>query len=383
MMPNGNTGFNASSQGFPSTSGFSASQNFNTNNSSGVNNGGYGGMGQMFSPGQKDWKLGVFVQNTEAGSVITQVAPGGAGQKAGMQPNDIIVAVGGSRIGAFDNRIIELADEIRKSTDTMGRVSLLVYSSRLRTINPLRVSMNSTSSSLIGQVATRDNVRLPMGAALTVELQNVSRPFYVIAGGKSVTGADGFGPYSFEIHFDPRYVDTSARDQYQLTATISVGNQLLYVSSQPILVDINNLGQPFNLMLESSNSGQFPNSGVINYPTNNPVNVVSAGYPANIGANALSDLFIQLLGRGPSVREVVAWQSYLQQGNSIMDLKAKLMSSPGFRDRFNSEAAYIQQLVFALTNRSPDQTEISFWTARLRATGSPESVIYEILAKNR
>jgi len=111
--------------------------------------------------------------------------------------------------------------------------------------------------------------------------------------------------------------------------------------------------------------------------------LVNAGYPGTFGPNALNELFLQLLGRAPSAREVVAWQSYLQQGNSINDLKVKLMSSAQFRERFSNEATYVQQLITSLMNRAPNQQELAYWMTRMQATGSPEMVINEILAKNR
>ena len=390
-MPGGSPNYNPSAPGFPSNTGFPSTPYstppFNPSNPGGVNAGGYGGaggygVGPMIAPALKDWKLGVYVQNTDAGAIITQVAQGSAGQQVGLQPNDIIVAVGGSRVGSFDNRIIELADEIRKNTDATGRVSLLVFNARQRSIASLTVSMNSTSSTLTGAIAIRDRSLLPYGSTLTVLLQNVSKPYYEIAGGKSVTRADGFGPYGFELHFDPRYVDP--RDQYQLSASISLGNQLTYGLPQPIPVDINQLGQSLNLTLEQALGGQsFGNQSQPGAPTAGQGNVVNVGYPGTLAPNALNDLFFQLLGRAPSTSEVVAWQAYLQQGNSINDLKVKLMSNYQFRARFPNDAAYVQQLVTSLTNRAPSQLELTYWMTRLQATGSPETVINEILAKNR
>lgn len=333
----------------------------------------------MYAPARKDWKLGVYVQNTDAGAVITQVAPGSAGQQAGLQPNDIIAAVGGSRIGNFDNRIIELADEIRRNTDAYGRVSLLVFNSRLRSLSSLAVSMNSTSSTLTGVVATRDRASLPYGSILNVELQNVSKPYYVIAGGKSTTRAEGNGPFGFEIHFDPRYIDS--RDQYQVTASILLGNQLIYGLPQPILVDVNNLGTQMNVVLEQATGGlafSNPNTSV-----GNPVDVAKVGYPGSFGPAQLNELFMQVLNRVPSTREVVAWQSYLSQGNSPNDLKVKLISSSQFRDRFyNNDGAYIERVIFALKNRTASQQEVSYWVSRLQQTGSAELIANEILQKN-
>ncbi len=380
---NNGSNFNTQTPGFPSTSGVSNTTSAPpydpSFNGASYGASGFANSGSMYAPARKDWKLGVYVQNTETGAVIQQIAPGSAGQAAGLQPNDIIVAVGGARIGNFDNRIVDLADEIRRSTDAYGRVSLLVLNSRSRSLAALAVSMNSTSSTLTGVVVTRDRASLPYGSILNVELQNVSKPYYVIAGGKSATRAEGNGPFGFEIHFDPRYIDT--RDRYQLIASISVGNQIMYGIQQPIPVDVNNLGQPLNLVLEQASGGlafSNPNNSV-----SNPVNVVNVGYPASFGPAQLNELFMQVLNRQPSAREVVAWQQYLSQGNSPNDLKVKLLSSSQYRERFAfNDAAYIDRMIQVLKNRPSNQQEVAYFTGRLQQTGFAEQVANEILLKN-
>jgi hypothetical protein len=79
----------------------------------------------------------------------------------------------------------------------------------------------------------------------------------------------------------------------------------------------------------------------------------------------------------------LAWNSYLQGGNSINDVAAKLLASPQYRDRFSNESAYFQQVIQLTSNRVPSQQELSFWLTRLQATGSPEVVVGEILKKNQ
>ncbi|MCY2984550.1 MAG: YbaY family lipoprotein [Planctomycetota bacterium] len=388
---NGDPSLNTQVPGFPSTSGFPSTTGAPASGApitrsydpslpgASYGSSGFGNSASMYAPARKDWKLGVYVQNTDAGAVITQIAPGSAAQAAGLQPNDIIVAVSGARLGNFDNRIIEIADEIRKSTDAYGRVSLLVFNSRLRSLAALAVSMNSTSSTLTGVVATRDRVSLPPGSILNVELKNVSKPYYVIAGGKASSRAEGNGPFGFEINFDPRYIEP--RDQYQLTASISVGNQIMYVLPQPIRVDVNNLGPALSLVLEQASGGlAFSNP---NNSAGNPVNVVNVGYPASFGPAQLNELFMQVLNRPPSQREVVAWQEYLSQGNSPNDLKVKLISSSQFRERFGyNDAAYIDRMIQLLKNRPSNQQEVAYWITRLQQTGSAEQVANEILLKN-
>ncbi len=364
--------------GFPSASGALGSTGFPSNVGSPVNT----GFGPSPVANRKDWKLGVYVQNTDVGAVVTQVAPGSAGQQSGIEPQDIIIAVGGNRIGNFDNRIVELADEIRQNTDPAGRATLLILASRQRVLKSLPVVMSSSSSTLTGLVTTRDRAQLPYGAMLTVQLQNVSKPYYEIAGGKSVTRADGLAPFSFELNLDPRYL--SQQDQYQVSASIFSGNQELYRLPQPIAFNLSSLGQTINITLERSSG--LPPLGTTN-PGNTIAgssgNTINAGYPGTIDSNAMTQLFLQLLGRAPSTREVLAWQAYLQQGNSIDDLKIKLLSSSQFRERFANDSAYVQQLVTSVMNRTPNQQELAFWMGRLQSTGSPETVIGEMLLKSR
>lgn len=364
--------------GFPSTSGVPNNNGFPSNAGSSVNT----GYGPPPVANRKDWKLGVYVQNTDVGAVVTQVAPGSAGQQSGIEPQDVIIAVGGNRIGNFDNRIVELADEIRQNTDPTGRASLLILASRQRVLKSLPVVMSSSSSTLNGSVTTRDRAQLPYGAMLTVQVQNVSKPYYEIAGGKSVTRADGPGPFSFELNLDPRYL--SPQDQYQISASIFSGNQELYRLPQPIAFNLSSLGQAINITLERTSG--LPPPGTTN-PGNTTAgssgNAINAGYPGTIDSNAMTQLFLQLLGRAPSTREVLAWQAYLQQGNSIDDLKIKLLSSSQFRERFSNDSAYVQQLVTSVMNRPPNQQELAFWMGRLQSTGSPETVIGEMLLKSR
>ena len=356
-----------SNTGFPSNVGYPATM----------------GYGPSLVANRKDWKLGVYVQSTDVGAVVTQVTPGSAGQQSGIEPNDVIVAVGGNRIGSFDNRIVDLANEIRQNTDPMGRVSLLVLDSRQRVLKAIPVVMSSASSTLTGSVVTRDRMQLPYGTMLTVQIQNVSKPYYEIAGGKSVTRADGFGPFTFELNLDPRYL--SPQDQYQVSASINSGNQELYRLPQPIAFNLGSLGQAINLTLDRSNG--LPPSGNTIPGNTSPISsgnvIINAGYPSTLDSNAMTQLFLQLLGRAPSTREVLAWQAYLQQGNSIDDLKIKLLSSSQFRERFGSDSAYVQQLITSVMNRTPNQQELAFWMGRLQATGSPEKVIGEMLMKSR
>jgi uncharacterized lipoprotein YbaY len=335
----------------------------------------------------KNWKLGVYVRNFDVGALVQQVDAGSAAQAAGIVVGDIIVAVSGTRIGEFDGRVVDIADELRRSVDPYGRVSMVIMDSRNKALRATVVTMNSTSSSMNGTVSLSDRAFLPAGSILTVQLQNASKPYFEIAGGKSVLRAEGAGPFAFDLNFDPRYIDN--RDQYQLSAFVTANNQIMYSMRQPILVAANSLNQAFNLVVDRGNF--VPSSSSVSSIAGLPqppgtISAASPGYTNLPGATdtaALNQLFVSVLGRPASSREIIAWQSFLQQGNTLNDVTIKLMTSSQYRERFTSDAAYLQQVLQTLTGRAPTQSELTYWTTRMQAVGSPERVIAEIMAQRR
>ncbi len=62
---------------------------------------------------------------------------------------------------------------------------------------------------------------------MRVELKNVSRPYQQIAGGTTIQTITGYGPFRYDLYFDPSYVDS--RDRYQLVGSVtnSFGQTLL------------------------------------------------------------------------------------------------------------------------------------------------------------
>lgn len=321
-----------------------------------------------FGSGRRDWKLGVNIQNTESGALVTAVAPNSPAQQANISPGDVIVAVGASRLGIVDGRIVELADELRKFADNYGRISVLLFDSRSRTLRSANATLSSNASSITGVIALRDGQILPTGSTLILELRNATQPIFEVAGGKSSTQIQGIGPYPFELNVDPRYI--SPTDQYELMAAIFLGNQQLYSLTQPVRLNAGNMNQPLSMTLE-----RF--SGVVSSGSS-----VSAAYPNMGGTDQITQLFLQTIGKPPTTAELLGWQSYLNQGRSIDELRFALLSSNKYRERFRGDdGVYLQNLIRELTNRTPSQQELSYWIGRLQATGSTSDVAKEIMAR--
>ena len=349
-------------------------------------------------PTTKQWKLGVVVRNTDLGAIVQTVEPNSAAQTAGIIPGDSIIAVSGTRIGEFDGRVVDIGEEIKRYVDSLGRVPLLIQDSRTRALRASVVTLTSTATALSGSVSLADRGSLPLGSVLTVQLQNLTRPFYEVAGGKTVLKAEGTGPFRFDLFIDPRYLTPS--DQYQLTAFVSSNNQVVYNLRQPVLVPVQGLNQLYNLALERPYSpppasvATTPNSFPANSFTANSFNPAGAGVvtaslpaatslPGQVSTDALNQVFVSLLGRQPSSRELIAWQDYMQQGHTLNEVAAKIMASPQFRERYATDQAYVQQVIQTLTGKLATSNDVNYWVGRMTALGSPEKMIAELTAQKK
>ena len=354
-------------------------------------------------PTTKQWKLGVVVRNTDLGAIVQTVEPNSAAQTAGIIPGDSIIAVSGTRIGEFDGRVVDIGEEIKRYVDSLGRVPLLIQDSRTRALRASVVTLTSTATALSGSVSLADRGSLPLGSVLTVQLQNLTRPFYEVAGGKTVLKAEGTGPFRFDLFIDPRYLTPS--DQYQLTAFVSSNNQVVYNLRQPVLVPVQGLNQLYNLVLDrpytpppasvATTPNSFPaNSFPANSFTTNSLpasggGVVTASLPAvpslpgQVSTDALNQVFVSLLGRQPSSRELIAWQDYMQQGHTLNEVAAKIMASPQFRERYATDQAYVQQVIQTLTGKLATSNDVNYWVGRMTALGSPEKMIAELTAQKK
>lgn len=336
----------------------------------------------------RNWKLGVYVRNLDVGALVQQVDGGSAAQLAGINVNDVIIAVSGSRIGEFDGRVVDIGDELRKNADALGRVSMVILDARTRSLRNIAVTLTATSGLTSGSATLADRASLPSGSVMTVQLQNASKPFFEVAGGKAVIRAEGTGPFPFALNYDPRYIDP--RDQYQLMAYITWNNQVIYSLRQPIPIAASGLNQTFNLSLDRGNftasAASVSSLAGIPNPPAGTISAASPGYgnlPGAADTTGLNQLFQSILGRPATSAEILAWQNYLQQGNSINDVAIKLMSSPQFRERFPTDTSYVQQIFQNVTGRAPTPAESEAWVARLESVGSPERIIAEMLAQKK
>ncbi len=335
------------------------------------------GFNTSLAPGQisgrpRDWTLGVALDNLDTGAIVRQISPNSPAQRAGIEQGDMIVAIGGAQVGLVNGRLNDVGEQIRRSADVNGLVRALVLDARSSRLQNMDINLTSASVGVVGMAATRDRANLPYGSILRVRLENASRQFAEVNGGETALQVYGPGPYSFEMNYDPRYINPN--DQYRLNATITDANgQPIYALRQPIPVPPTGLPNNIRLELESFRDLQMSNGG----------NVVQASYPGD--PNIVNQVFQQLLGKIPSAKEQVAWSSYLAQGNSLNDLKAKIISSPNYYDRMgNVPSVFIQSMIETLKGKQASAQEIAAWTNRLQQyNGQREELVREFIQQLR
>ncbi len=316
---------------------------------------------------RQDWRIGVGIDNRDIGAIVTQVQQGSAAQLAGIIPGDVIVGAGPSRIGLVDGRIVELAEVARNFADNFGRISLLVLDSRSRQLRNVPINMMSTATSLNGSLILADSGFLPSDAIATIELRNVSRPFFQVQGGRTSFNVSRQGPFAFSLNVDPRFLDPN--DQYELQSMITSRNQLIY-SSQPTLLRAGDVSRRWDLVLQPSNLSAASTGGIVN-----------AGYPSFGFSTPTVDLVRELqslLGRQPLSNEITAWDSFLRSGNTLTSLRQRILSNPQLRSNFGNDSLYVQHIFTNMMSRAPSSAELSYWISRLAATNSPDLVIAEM-----
>lgn len=97
------------------------------------------------APPRGDWKLGVWVYNTDTGVVITRVQRGSAAERRGLERGDRIVSVGGYQVGYVGDYLYPLGYELQRQVDRRGNVLLLVQNVRNNELTSFEVRLESAS----------------------------------------------------------------------------------------------------------------------------------------------------------------------------------------------------------------------------------------------
>ncbi len=125
----------------------------------------------------QDWTLGVALDNLDTGAIVRQVNPGSPAQRAGLEPNDIIIAIGGVQVGLVEGRLNDVGEQLRRSADPNGRVRALVLDGRSSRLQNIDISLESASTAIAGVATIRGSANLPYGSLLRVKTRKCDASF--------------------------------------------------------------------------------------------------------------------------------------------------------------------------------------------------------------
>ena len=154
------------------------------------------------------WQLGVQVQNTTTGVVLTQVLPGGAAANGGLRVGDRILAAGGHQVGYVDGRLVDLGDEINQHINPRGQVTLLVFNTQLGQVQSGPLTLQSSGGVIQGTAVGSGGPR-PSVAAGGAERADAGHQPQSLDRGVVVAQTSvhcGRSPVSFQLAYNPAQV---------------------------------------------------------------------------------------------------------------------------------------------------------------------------------
>jgi uncharacterized lipoprotein YbaY len=315
---------------------------------------------------QPRWRLGVYSKDTDTGVRVVQIVNGSAAARAGLEAEDVIVAVNGYQVGYVNGQLYDCATEFERFANQDGWVRLLVQNNRNGKLLNMPVQLESRLARISGSIALNDRLALPNDAYVVVELQEILRPGAPpIALARRTIERPRQHPIPFEIEFDPQQVDT--RRTYVVTGRVQTNRETLYAPRN--VVQVLSPGQPSTVSLAFERVALNP-SGPI------------GPYGQDVRLEQVVEMFREYLERDPSRQEMTTWQSNLQRGAGLADVRSDILGHNQFFNQCDrDEQIYIERLHEMMLGRKPNPEEMAYWIGRYNArNGVRRDVAREFLA---
>lgn len=326
-------------------------------------NPGWGGGNWWGSPGAgNQWQLGVEGANSDVGVMVNRVSAGSPAARAGIAPRDVIVCVGGTRVGRVGSQVFDLGTQLARQAGARGQVELLVQNSRTAQLVSMIVQLENVSQAgLTGTLLLPGNAPLPADALVTVQLENISRPHYVVRNGQSTFRPAPYagGAIEFTLNYDRSYIDPN--DTYRLSAYVTSRGQTLYVPARPEYVVTR--GNPTRIQMQL-----VPAAGIAATSATNQSgsNVYMAGYTNyDLITQRVTQAYQRYLDRQPSSLELAAWHQVPDVEFRLSRLPHELMASQEYFDRVgDNNSVWIRQVFGEVVGRTPTALEFDQWIRR-------------------
>ena len=304
------------------------------------------------------WRLGVRSQDTDHGVRIMRVLDGSPAFIANLEPDDVIVAVGGYQVGTVNGERFDLGTEFDIRCDENGTTNLLVQNNRDRSLVNIPVQLEPRFSTVTGEIVWRSERSLPRESYALVELREIVRPGAppITIGEKVVHGlrdaqTTKTGRVPFEIEFDPADIDS--RRRYVVFSAITDGQHTLYHTEEmyPVI------------------TGPDPRR-VVTVNLNQTWNWDGRQQAGRGGSSdeweQFATLFKKYMGRPLRPGEQMVYRNDFERGATLNEKLVDVVGGTEFYQRCNGDDRnFITQAFMLRTGRQPNQQEMQYWLAKL------------------
>jgi uncharacterized lipoprotein YbaY len=308
--------------------------------------------------------LGIMARNTTTGVEVVSVNPGSAAQSAGLDVGDTIVTVGGYQVGLVGDRLYDLGDEVSRRITPAGQVPMLVHVRRTSELVLKPVQFGSVSRSVSGVLTAEGNATVPRTSLITVRLLDVTEPQWrdVALTQGQLPVAGGF-PVSYRLDPPP----LTPQHRYAIDAKVEDGGRLLLQTPAPIAIAWPDRDQRIDLVLSSR--GVQPPTGATGVAP----------------AAQIQQWIQQYLGRPARPYETEVWLADLQQGKSLANVQAGILSSSEFFERQRSSRdLYVAEVFRQLYGVPPSPAQLADLQARYdRVQGVRLQFVEQLLQQPR
>lgn len=308
------------------------------------------------------WRLGVHSQDTDVGVRILRTVPASPADRAGLEPNDLIVAVAGYQVGIVNGQQFDCGYEFEQRADSQGNIMLLVLDSRNRQLVNLPVQLESRLAKVTGSIAYRDRIFLPQNAIATVELREAftTGSAGIVIGHQHIESIRQI-PIPFQVEYDPG--DVNPRKNYVVTATITADGRPLYATTQQYAVITN--GRPQTASIEVERALSDPQT--------------AANEQRALLEQQIVQYFRTYFGRDPKPNEMPIWTAMVtDRGRTMFDVQTEMASNPAVWNRCQGDdARYIELLHEAVLGKKPTQEELEYWLYQLEKSGGVRRPVAE------
>ena len=291
--------------------------------------------------------LGIMAKNTPTGVEVVSVNPGSVAQASGLQAGDTIINVAGYQVGMVGDRLYDVGDEVAKHVNAAGQVPLLVRNGRTGGLVTIPAQFGTASRAINGVLNAPQGLQVPPTSVITVRLLDVTEPQWrdaALTQGQ-LPAARGF-PVSYRLDPPP----ATPQHRYAIDARVEDAGRVLLQTTSPVTLASLDHEQRVDLTL----AGQ------------------AAPAPTAVVPSAQIQQWIQTyLGRPPRPYETEVWLADLQQGKSLADVQAGILSSSEYFERQRSNRdLYVTDVFRQLYGVPPTPAQLADLQARYdRAQG--------------